>query len=103
GLQRTGRIITSAALLLGVVLMAMGSSGLLFLKFIGVGLALAVLVDATLVRAVMVPATMRLLGNLNWWLPRPLRWLPDRIGISEGEIGRASCRESEERVVGVRA
>ena len=84
GLQRTGRIITSAALLLGVVLMAMGSSGLLFLKIIGVGLALAVLVDATLVRAVMVPATMRLLGNLNWWLPRPLRWLHDRIGISEG-------------------
>ena len=84
GLQRTGKIITSAALLLGVVLLAMGSSGLLFLKIIGIGLALAVLVDATLVRAVMVPATMRLLGNLNWWLPRPLRWLHDRIGISEG-------------------
>ncbi|WP_017610398.1 MMPL family transporter [Nocardiopsis xinjiangensis] len=84
GLQRTGKIITSAAILLGVVLLAMGTSSLLFLKIIGVGLALAVLVDATLVRAVMVPATMRLLGNLNWWLPRPLRWLHDRIGISEG-------------------
>ncbi|MFE1079294.1 MMPL family transporter [Nocardiopsis alba] len=84
GLQRTGRIITSAALLLGVVLLAMGTSGLLFLKIIGVGLAIAVLVDATLVRAVMVPATMRLLGDWNWWLPRPLRWLHDRIGISEG-------------------
>ncbi|WP_017574900.1 MMPL family transporter [Nocardiopsis kunsanensis] len=84
GLQRTGKIITSAAVLLGVVLLAMGTSSLLFLKIIGVGLALAVLVDATLVRAIMVPATMRLLGNLNWWLPRPLRWLHDRIGISEG-------------------
>ncbi|GHC84648.1 membrane protein [Nocardiopsis terrae] len=84
GLQRTGQIITSAALLLGVVLLAMGTSGLLFLKIIGIGLALAVLVDATLVRAIMVPATMRLLGDLNWWLPRPLRWLHDRIGISEG-------------------
>ncbi|MGW5877125.1 MMPL family transporter [Nocardiopsis terrae] len=84
GLQRTGQIITSAALLLGVVLLAMGTSGLLFLKIIGIGLALAVLVDATLVRAIMVPATMRLLGDLNWWLPRPLRRLHDRIGISEG-------------------
>ena len=84
GLQRTGRIITSAALLLVVVLLAMGTSGLLFLKVIGIGLALAVVVDATLVRAVMVPATMRLLGGANWWLPRPLRWVHDRIGISEG-------------------
>ncbi|MEV2277296.1 MMPL family transporter [Nocardiopsis sp. NPDC049922] len=84
GLQRTARIITSAALLLVVVLVAMGTSGLLFLKIIGVGLAMAVVVDATLVRAVMVPATMRLLGDLNWWLPRPLRWLHDRVGISEG-------------------
>ncbi|MBB6119632.1 MMPL family transporter [Nocardiopsis algeriensis] len=84
GLQHTGQIITSAAILLVVVLLAMGTSGLLFLKIIGIGLAIAVLVDATLVRAVMVPAAMRLLGGLNWWLPRPLRWLHDRIGISEG-------------------
>ncbi|ADH68255.1 MMPL family transporter [Nocardiopsis dassonvillei] len=84
GLQHTGQIITSAAILLMVVLLAMGTSDLLFLKVIGIGLAIAVLVDATLVRAVMVPATMRLLGGANWWLPRPLRWLHDRIGISEG-------------------
>ncbi|WDZ89026.1 MMPL family transporter [Nocardiopsis sp. HUAS JQ3] len=84
GLQHTGQIITSAAILLMVVLLAMGTSDLLFLKIIGIGLAIAVLVDATLVRAVMVPATMRLLGGANWWLPRPLRWLHDRIGISEG-------------------
>ncbi|WP_431872810.1 MMPL family transporter [Nocardiopsis eucommiae] len=97
GLQRTGRIITSAALLLGVVLVAMGTSGLLFLKIIGIGLALAVLVDATLVRAVMVPATMRLLGDWNWWLPRPLRWLHDRIGISEGGDEEESPEVSERR------
>ncbi|WP_017557592.1 MMPL family transporter [Nocardiopsis baichengensis] len=84
GLQRTGRIITSAALLLVVVLAAMGSSALLSLKIIGIGLAVAVVVDATLVRALLVPATMRLLGTANWWLPRPLRWLHDRIGITEG-------------------
>ncbi|MFJ6019582.1 MMPL family transporter [Nocardiopsis alba] len=107
GLQRTGRIITSAALLLGVVLLAMGTSGLLFLKIIGVGLAIAVLVDATLVRAVMVPATMRLLGDWNWWLPRPLRWLHDRIGISEGGDDEPSAalpereRERERMTSGV--
>ncbi|MDA2808625.1 MMPL family transporter [Nocardiopsis suaedae] len=84
GLQRTGGIITSAALLLVVVLAAMGTSALLSLKIIGIGLAVAVVVDATLVRALLVPATMRLLGDANWWLPRPLRWLHDRIGISEG-------------------
>ncbi|WP_017544962.1 MMPL family transporter [Nocardiopsis prasina] len=97
GLQRTGRIITSAALLLGVVLVAMGTSGLLFLKIIGIGLALAVLVDATLVRAVMVPATMRLLGDWNWWLPRPLRWLHDRIGISEGGDDEEAAAPVEQR------
>ncbi|MBR8741508.1 MMPL family transporter [Nocardiopsis sp. MG754419] len=102
GLQRTGRIITSAALLLGVVLLAMGTSGLLFLKIIGVGLAIAVLVDATLVRAIMVPATMRLLGDRNWWLPRPLRRLHDRIGISEGgeeeEAPPATVEKDRERL-----
>ncbi|MFC3997799.1 MMPL family transporter [Nocardiopsis sediminis] len=87
GLQRTGGIITSAALLLVVVLGAMGSSSLLFLKIIGIGLAMAVVVDATLVRALLVPATMRLLGGANWWLPGPLRRLHDRVGITESEEG----------------
>ncbi|WP_150252588.1 MMPL family transporter [Nocardiopsis deserti] len=102
GLQHTGQIITSAAILLMVVLLAMGTSDLLFLKIIGIGLAIAVFVDATLVRAVMVPATMRLLGGANWWLPRPLRWLHDRIGISEGgdedEPGPAAERDEHGRV-----
>lgn len=102
GLQRTGQIITSAALLLMVVLLAMGTSGLVLLQIIGIGLALAVFVDATLVRTVMVPAAMRLFGDLNWWLPRPLRWLHDRIGISEGgaqeDEGVPDPQQDRERV-----
>jgi len=97
GLQRTGSIITSAALLLVVVLGAMGSSALLSLKIIGVGLTVAVVVDATLVRALLVPATMRLLGGANWWLPGPLRRLHDRIGITEGEEPEEEPRAGAER------
>lgn len=85
GLERTGRTITSAALLLVVVLVAMGTSGVAFLKVIGLGLAFAVLVDATLVRALLVPATLRLLGRAVWWLPAPLARLHARVGLSEGE------------------
>ncbi|GAB3211818.1 MMPL family transporter [Marinactinospora endophytica] len=95
GLQRTGRIITSAALLLVVVLAAMGTSELLFLKVIGLGLAMAVVVDATLVRALLVPATMRLLGRANWWLPGPLRRLHDRVGITESEEAPEEARSEE--------
>ncbi|GLW11703.1 putative membrane protein [Microtetraspora sp. NBRC 13810] len=83
GLQRTGHIITSAALLLIIVLATMGfTARSQVLMTIGVGLTVAILVDATLVRAVLVPATMRLLGGANWWLPGPLRRLHDRIGLS---------------------
>jgi RND superfamily putative drug exporter len=67
GLQRTGRTITSAALLLIVVVGAFGFSQVLTMKQLGLGIALSVLLDATVVRAVLVPATMKLLGNLNWW------------------------------------
>lgn len=85
GLERTGRTITSAALLLVVVLVAMGTSGVTFLKVIGLGLAFAVLVDATLVRALLVPATVRLLGRSVWRLPAPVARLHARAGLSEGE------------------
>jgi RND superfamily putative drug exporter len=75
GLQRTGRIITSAALLLAVVIGGFATSGIVFIKMIGVGMLVAILLDATVVRALLVPATMRLLGNANWWAPAPLaRW-----------------------------
>lgn len=83
GLQRTGAIITNAALLLAVVIAAFTTSGIMFIKLIGVGLLAAVVVDATVVRALLVPATMRLLGRANWWLPRPLRRLHSQVALSE--------------------
>ncbi|GAA3392057.1 hypothetical protein GCM10020369_52310 [Cryptosporangium minutisporangium] len=83
GLQRSGRIITSAALLILVVIALFSISGITFIKLIGVAMLIAVLVDATIVRALLVPATMRLLGDANWWAPRPLRRLYSRYGIRE--------------------
>src|SRR5579875_425886 len=75
GLQRSGRIITSAALLLIVVIGLFATSRITTLKLLGVGMALAIAVDATVVRALLVPAVMRLLGRVNWWAPAPLeRW-----------------------------
>ena len=85
GLERTGRIVTAAAGLLAVVFLAFISSEVAFIKLIGVGMMLAVLMDATLIRATLVPAFMRLAGKANWWAPRPLRRLHDRFGISESE------------------
>jgi RND superfamily putative drug exporter len=82
GLQRTGRIITSAALLIVVVFAGFILGDLLAIKQTGVALAVAVLVDATLVRIILVPATMTLLGEWNWWAPGPLRRLHDRIGVA---------------------
>ena len=84
GLQRTGRIITSAALLLVVVIGAFSTSGIVFIKMIGVGMIIAILVDATIVRALLVPATMRLLGRWNWWAPAPLARFWARHGFREG-------------------
>jgi RND superfamily putative drug exporter len=83
GLQKTGRIITSAALLLAVVIGAFSTSGIVFMKMIGVGMLVALLVDATIVRALLVPATMKLLGTVNWWAPAPLRRFWERYGIRE--------------------
>ena len=77
GLERSGRIITSAALIIVVVAGSFVSADIVLIKALGLGVALAVLLDATIVRALLVPATMRLLGDWNWWLPAPLRrWLP---------------------------
>jgi uncharacterized membrane protein YdfJ with MMPL/SSD domain len=85
GVQKTGRIITSAAVLLGVVIGAFGTSGIVFMKMIGIGMLVALLIDATIVRALLVPATMRLLGNWNWWAPGPLRRWWERYGLRETE------------------
>ncbi|GIG66331.1 MMPL family transporter [Phytomonospora endophytica] len=85
GLQRTGGIISSAALLLIVVVAGFASGGIVFIKMIGIGMIVAILVDATLVRGLLVPATMRVLGRANWWSPKPLRRLYAKYGIDEGE------------------
>jgi RND superfamily putative drug exporter len=77
GLERSGSIITSAAAIVILVSLAFASADMLLVKALGIGMALAVLVDATLVRGLLVPATMRLLGDANWWWPWPLSsWLP---------------------------
>jgi RND superfamily putative drug exporter len=83
GVQRTGRIITSAALLLAVVIGAFGLSGIVFMKMLGIGMLVALLIDATVVRALLVPATMKLLGRWNWWAPGPLRRWWERYGFRE--------------------
>lgn len=86
GVQKTGRIITSAALLLGVVIGAFSLSGVVFMKMMGIGMLVAIMLDATVVRALLVPATMKLLGRWNWWAPAPLaRWW-ERHGFREGGV-----------------
>ncbi len=85
GLERTGRIITSAALLLVVVSAAFATSEIIFVKQVGLGVALAIALDATIVRALFVPAAMRLMGGLNWWAPAPLRRLWLRLGMANLE------------------
>jgi len=74
GLQKTGRLITGAAAIMVVVFLAFGLSSVLIIKQIGFGLALAIFIDATIIRALVVPATMRLMGKWNWWNPS---WLPN--------------------------
>ena len=99
GLQKTGRIITSAAFLIVVVFAGFAAGETLTIKQLGVGLALAVIVDATIVRSLLVPATMKLLGEWNWWAPAPLRRLHDRFGLSEpAEIGRPAAAIGEPEV-----
>ncbi len=84
GLERTGRIVTAAALLFAVAVGAFATSSIVFIKELGIGTALAVLLDASIVRALLVPSLMELLGSANWWAPRPLRRLHERIALREG-------------------
>jgi putative drug exporter of the RND superfamily len=84
GLDRTGRLITSAAALMAIVFVGLARSDISFMQMLGVGLTLAVLTDATVVRGVLVPAFMRLAGHANWWAPAPLRALHERVGLAEG-------------------
>ncbi|GAA4087492.1 MMPL family transporter [Actinomadura miaoliensis] len=83
GMQRTGGIITSAALLFLVVIAAFSTAGITVVKLIGVGMFVAVVVDAVLVRSLLVPATMRFMGSANWWLPGPLAGLHSHMDLRE--------------------
>ena len=83
GLERTGRIVTAAALLISIVFMSFATSEVTFIKLFGVGLTLAVLMDAFVIRGTLVPAFMRLAGEANWWAPAPMRRFYERFGISE--------------------
>ncbi len=86
GLERTGRIVTAAALMFAVAIGAFATSQIIFVKQNGIGTALAVLLDASIIRALLVPSLMELLGKWNWWAPRPLRRLHERFGISESAL-----------------
>ena len=83
GLERTGRIVTAAALLFCIAIGSFVTSEIIFIKQVGLGTALAVLIDATIIRALLVPSLMELLGKWNWWAPAPLKRLHGRIGLSE--------------------
>ncbi|GIM96768.1 MMPL family transporter [Paractinoplanes toevensis] len=86
GLARTGRVISAAALLLIVVTGAFAMSSVTTMRFVGVGMIIALLLDATIVRMLLVPAVLRLLGNAAWWAPGPLRRLQERAGLAEYEV-----------------
>jgi uncharacterized membrane protein YdfJ with MMPL/SSD domain len=98
GLQRTGSIITSAALLIIVVIGAFSASSITFIKLIGVAMATAIIVDAVLVRMLVVPAAMRLMGQANWWAPKPLRRLYTRYGIREDARDQGEMAASEDQL-----
>ncbi|WP_454194619.1 MMPL family transporter [Nocardia sp. Marseille-Q1738] len=90
GVARTGRIFTAAAVLMAIVLGALVTSKVSFMQLLGLGLTLTVLVDATIIRGLLAPALMRLLGKANWWAPEPLARLHAKIGLTEGEESTAS-------------
>jgi putative drug exporter of the RND superfamily len=85
GIEKTGGIVTAAALITSIVFLAMVTAHVTHIKMFGLGLGLAMLLDATLVRTVLVPALMKLAGNANWWAPRPLRAVYDKFGLKESD------------------
>ncbi|MFI5871832.1 MMPL family transporter [Streptomyces sp. NPDC051445] len=97
GLRRTGGLITAAAVILAVVMVAIGTSRVTNTKMLGLGIALAVLMDAMVVRSLLVPAIMRLTGRATWWAPAPLRKFHQRFGLSEGEPAAAEAPTAEEK------
>ncbi|MGW8886463.1 MMPL family transporter [Streptomyces sp. NPDC055749] len=89
GLRHTGGLITAAAVILAVVMVAIGTSRVTNTKMLGLGIALAVLMDAMVVRSLLVPSVMKLMGRATWWAPGPLRRFHQRFGVSEGESAPA--------------
>ncbi|MFI6364194.1 MMPL family transporter [Nocardia sp. NPDC050630] len=100
GVARTGRIFTAAALLMAIVMAAMVTSKVSFIQMTGLGLTLTVLADATLIRGLLAPALMRLLGTANWWAPAPLAKLHAKIGLSEGETLRGTTESAKHQLAG---
>ncbi|NKY36107.1 MMPL family transporter [Nocardia speluncae] len=98
GVARTGRIFTAAAVLMAIVIGALATSQVSFIQLMGLGLTLTVLVDATIIRALLVPALMRLMGPLNWWAPKPLARLHERFGLGEETEPRPAATEPPVRV-----
>ena len=94
GVARTGRVITAAALIMSISFAALMASHVSFMRMFGLGLTLAVLADATLVRLVLVPAFMHVMGKWNWWAPKPLLWLHERLGIGPGRKDGTCCNGS---------
>jgi len=84
---------------MAVVLGAFGTSKIIFIQEIGIGLAIAVIIDATLVRMLLIPATMRLLGRWNWWAPSPLRAIWRRVGLSESAGSTRNAVSSNETMM----
>ncbi|MFE7720081.1 MMPL family transporter [Nocardia rhizosphaerihabitans] len=93
GLERIGRIVTAAAILISLVFLGFLASDITFMKAFGIGLPLAVIVDATLVRGFLLPAAMKVLGDANWYAPESLRRLHDRWGLDESGAGRSLNRD----------
>jgi len=93
GVARTGRVITAAALVMSMSFAALIAAHVSFMRMFGLGLTLAVIADATLVRMVLVPAFMHVMGRWNWWAPKPLVWIHQRFGVSEA--GAAPARQAE--------
>jgi RND superfamily putative drug exporter len=105
GLAKTAGVITGAALIMVVVFAAFALADVVTIKSIGVGMAIAVLIDATIIRVLLVPATMRLMGRWNWWAPGPLGRLADRLGFShtedEADAGHAPAPSPTDPVAGL--
>ncbi|MFD4943812.1 MMPL family transporter [Streptomyces sp. NPDC058409] len=96
GLRHTGGLITAAAVILAVVMVAIGTSRVANTKMLGLGIALAVLMDAMVVRSLLVPSVMKLMGKVTWWAPAPLRAFHRRFGLSEGESAPLPVEELSE-------